>query len=80
MTPSQLKRAKEQLKGHLALGMDSNVGLMLNFGKSLLIFDRIDTLLEIHDQIDGITAAEIQEMAETYFVEDKCSVLSFDVK
>jgi predicted Zn-dependent peptidase len=80
MTPNQLKRAKEQLKGHLALGMDSNVGLMLNFGKSLLIFDRIDTLIEIHDQIDGITSKDIQKMAEHYFDEEKCSLLAFDVK
>lgn len=80
MTPTQLKRAKEQLKGHLALGMDSNVGLMLNFGKSLLIFDRIDTLIEIHDQIDGITSKDIQEMAEQYFNEEQCSLLAFDVK
>lgn len=80
MTSTQLKRAKEQLKGHLALGMDSNVGLMLNFGKSLLIFDRIDTLIEIHDQIDGITSKDIQEMAEQYFNEEQCSLLAFDVK
>jgi predicted Zn-dependent peptidase len=60
--------------------MDSNVGLMLNFGKSLLIFDRIDTLMEIHEQIDGITSEEIQSMADLYFTEGKCSLLSFDVK
>lgn len=80
LTPTQLKKAKEQLKGHLALGMDSNVGLMLNFGKSLLIFERIDTLLEIHDQIDQITAEDIREMAALYFAEDQCSLLTFDVK
>ncbi len=80
LTPTQLKRAKEQLKGHIALGMESNVGLMLNFGKSLLIFDRIDTLMEIHEQIDAITSKEIQRMADLYFEEEKCSLLSFDVK
>ncbi len=80
LTPTQLKRAKEQLKGHIALGMESNVGLMLNFGKSLLIFDRIDTLKEIHEQIDGITSREIQRMAELYFEEETSSLLSFDVK
>tara|TARA_B100000508_G_scaffold141095_1_gene146773 strand:+ start:52038 stop:53273 length:1236 start_codon:yes stop_codon:yes gene_type:complete len=80
LTPSQLKKAKDQLKGHLALGMDSNVGLMLNFGKSLLIFNRIDTLLEIHDQIDAITANDIQEIAQKYFPEEVCSTLIFDVR
>lgn len=80
LTEAQLRKAKEQLKGHLALGMDSNVGVMLNFGKSLLTFDRIDTLIEIHDQIDAITSSEIQELAKEYFSEDKCSLLSFDVR
>ena len=32
----------EQLKGHLALGLDSNAGLMLGLGKSLLLFNQID--------------------------------------
>lgn len=80
LTPTQLKKAKEQLKGHLALGMDSNVGLMLNFGKSLLVFDRIDTLMEIHDQIDEITAEDIQSLAAAYFTDEQCSMLCFDVK
>lgn len=80
LTPAQLRKAKEQLKGHIALGMDSNAGLMLNFGKSLLTFDRIDTLIEIHDQIDAITAQEIQELAKEFFSADKCSILSFDVR
>jgi hypothetical protein len=39
-----LNRSKEQLKGHLALGMDSNSGLMLGLGKSLLLFNQIDTI------------------------------------
>lgn len=80
LSDAQLRKAKEQLKGHLALGMDSNVGLMLNFGKSLLTFDRIDTLLEIHDQIDGISAADIQQLAAEFFDEENCSLLSFDVR
>jgi hypothetical protein len=42
----QLQRAKAQLKGHLALGMDSNAGLMQGLGKSLLAFNQIDTLAE----------------------------------
>ncbi len=80
LSPTQLKKAKEQLKGHLALGMDSNVGLMLNFGKSLLVFDRIDTLVEIHDEIDQISAFEIKSMAAEYFADEHCSMLCFDVK
>jgi len=75
----QLARAKEQLKGHLALGMDSNSGLMLGLGKSLLLFDQIDTIQEIYAGIDRLTSEEILEIANTYFAKDNCSELIFEV-
>lgn len=80
LSPTQLKQAKEQFKGHLALAMDSNSGLMLGLGKSLLIFDSIDSLEQIYESIDRITAEEIQLAAQKYFAEDQLSELIFDVK
>ena len=74
-----VKRAKEQLKGHLALGMDSNSGLMLGLGKSLLLFDQIDTIQEIYAGIDRLTSEEILDIANTYFAPDNCSELIFEV-
>lgn len=78
LTESQLKKAKEQLKGHLALGMDSNVGMMLNFGKGLLIFNEIDTLIEVHESIDAIQIEEVQEMAKSFFNSADVSTLIFE--
>lgn len=75
----QLNRSKEQLKGHLALGLDSNSGLMLGLGKSLLLFNQIDTIEEIYDGIDRLTASELLEIANTYFSEENCSELIFDL-
>jgi predicted Zn-dependent peptidase len=75
----QLNRSKEQLKGHLALGLDSNSGLMLGLGKSLLLFNQIDTIEEIYDGIDRLTASELLEIANTYFNEENCSELIFDL-
>jgi predicted Zn-dependent peptidase len=80
LTENQLQKAKMQLKGHMALGMDSNSGLMLNFGKSLLVFDQIDTLIEIYEKIDQITAKDIQDLSKTYFNTDQLSTLVFNVK
>jgi predicted Zn-dependent peptidase len=75
----QLNRSKEQLKGHLALGLDSNSGLMLGLGKSLLLFNQIDTIEEIYEGIDRLTASELLEIANTYFSEENCSELIFDL-
>ncbi len=75
----QLNQAKEQLKGQIALGMDSNTGLMLGLGKSLLMFGQIDTVQEIHHEIDKLTAEELLEIANLYFKEDAISELVYDL-
>lgn len=75
----QLSRSKEQLKGHLALGMDSNSGLMLGLGKSLLLFNQIDTIKEIYEGIDKLDASQLMEIANLYFNEENCSELIFDL-
>ena len=77
LTEYQLSKAKTQLKGHLALAMDSNSGIMLNNAKSLLVFNQLDTLEEIHDKIDKISAESIQELAQKYFIKENCSELVF---
>ena len=76
----QLNASKEQLKGHLALGLDSNSGLMLGLGKSLLMFNQIDTIQEIYESIDKLTAEELLETANQYFSEAAISQLIFDIE
>lgn len=80
LTPKQLSEAKEQLKGHIALSLDSNVGLMQGLGKSMLLFDQIDTIEEMYASIDRLTAEELQEIAQKYFREEEISELIFEVK
>ena len=80
LTEKQLKVAKEQLKGHIALSLDSNVGLMQGLAKSLLLFNQIDSIEEIYAGIDNITSEAVQEVAITYFDTTKITSLIFDVK
>lgn len=75
----QLKKAKEQLKGHLALSLDSNSGIMLGLGKSLLLFNQIDSIREIYNAIDKLTTSELQEIATQYFDESVISELIFEI-
>ncbi len=76
----QLTRAKEQLKGHIALSLDGNSGLMLGLGKSLLMFNEIDTITAIYAEIDKLTASELLEIANMYFVDSSMNQLIFDLK
>lgn len=80
LTPNQLQQAKEQLKGHIALSLDSNVGLMQGLGKSLLQFNQIDTIQEMYASIDKLNRDELKHIAETYFREESVSELIFEVK
>jgi predicted Zn-dependent peptidase len=73
----QLHRAKEQLKGQIALGMDNNSGLMQGLGKSLLFFDHIDSISEIYKGIDDLTASALMEVANCYFDDKNLSELIF---
>ncbi|MFN5418641.1 MAG: M16 family metallopeptidase [Flavobacteriia bacterium] len=79
-TESQLKGAKEQLKGHLALSLDSNSGIMLGLGKSLLLFNQIDSIQEIYAGIDKVTVQDLQEVATKYFDESTISELIFELE
>lgn len=78
LTTIQLKKAKEQLKGHLALSFDSNSGLMLGLGKSLLLFNQIDSVQEIFNAIDELKSSDLQEVANKYFNEDGISELIYE--
>jgi predicted Zn-dependent peptidase len=76
----QLHQAKQQLKGHLALSLDSNSGLMIGLGKSLLLFNQIDTLQEIREGIDKVTADQIIDIANKYLAPEIISELIFNSK
>ncbi|MTI20405.1 insulinase family protein [Fulvivirga sp. RKSG066] len=73
----QLKTAKEQLMGQLAMAEENNVSLMLMMGKSILDLDRIDSLDHIFSEIKSTTAAELRDIANEMFDEDYLSQLTF---
>jgi predicted Zn-dependent peptidase len=80
LSSTQLLQAKRQFKGHLALGMDVNSGLMQGLGKSMLAFGQLDTIAEMHQAIDKITSEELQQLARKYFQKEDISSLIFDVE
>jgi predicted Zn-dependent peptidase len=60
--------------------MDSNNGLMQGLGKSMLAFNQIDTIDEIHQEIDKISSIDLLGLANEYFQDDSISELVFDVE
>lgn len=78
LSVKEVKEAKEQLKGHLALSLDSNLELMFSLAKSLLIFGKVDSVKEIYEQIDGITTKDVAEFCSDLFRKEIISQLVYD--
>jgi predicted Zn-dependent peptidase len=53
---------------------------MQGLGKSMLAFNQIDTIDEIHQEIDSLTASDLLRLANEYFSEASVSELIFDVE
>lgn len=77
LSTNKLHQAKEQLKGQIALGRESNSALMLYYGKSMLYHNKIKSKSEIYQDIEKITAREIQEVALENLNPQKFSYLSY---
>ena len=73
----QLSQAKKQLIGQIALGRENNASLMLSYGKSMLVHDKISTLEEIIENIESITSKEIFEISNEILTLDDFSHLAF---
>ncbi|MDX2361685.1 MAG: pitrilysin family protein [Crocinitomicaceae bacterium] len=77
LTETELEHAKEQLKGHIALSLDSNLELMFSLGKSIMIHGRVDSIKEIYSQIDGIGLEELSVIAKKSFAKDNMAELIY---
>ena len=73
----QLSKAKNQIKGYLARGYENHENLMLSLGKSMLVFDRIETIEEICKKIDNIDSSELLTTANDIFEQGKLSTLIY---
>lgn len=73
----QLKRAKQQLIGQVAISFESNLAEMLSMGKSILLYDKVETIEEINWKIEAVTADELLEAANEVFHPERLSMLTF---
>ncbi len=65
----ELEQAKTQLKGKLLLSQENTSSRMSRLAKSMIYFDRFITLDELVEHIDEVSAAHIQQFADTFFRE-----------
>jgi predicted Zn-dependent peptidase len=77
LSTRQLHDAKKQIIGQIALAQDSGSAVMFNIAKSLQLFNRIDTLEELFEKIQEISAQELHEIAEEVFSPTKMSSITY---
>ena len=74
VTAEELTRAKNQLKGSLMLSLESTSSRMANLARQQLYFERFFDLDEILESIEGVTAADLQQVAADFFQPDKLAL------
>ena len=67
LSSRQINIAKKQIKGQIALAQESGSNVMLGLGKSLLLYNKVDTLKEVFEAIDDISSKSIIETANELF-------------
>ncbi|MEQ6167492.1 pitrilysin family protein [Ekhidna sp. MALMAid0563] len=73
----QLHKAKNQIKGQMALSEENRNAVMLMMAKSQLDLNKVPDINSVFDKIDKITAADIQDLAIRYLPTEEMSALTY---
>jgi hypothetical protein len=79
LSATAVKSAKKQLLGQLAISMDNPENLCLSMGKSLLAYNKVETIDYIREKIEETTAEELQQIASEIFSEEKIESINLQI-
>ena len=71
LTSSQVNAAKKQLKGQLGISNENRENICLGMGKSFLHRNKYDSLQEIYQKIDNVTAKQLLYTANEIFDDNR---------
>lgn len=77
LSSSQLQKAKQQLIGQITLSEESKVNVMLGMGKSLLFFNKVDSLETVYSKINKLSSENIIDIANEVFAKEQLSSLIY---
>ena len=77
LSATQLRNAKRQLKGQIAIACDNHEQFALDFGKSFLHYGWEKDITHLYDSIDKVTAEDIQKVANELFATENLTTLIF---
>jgi len=74
LAEEELKRAKDQLKGNILLGLESSNSRMANLARQEMYFHKFFTVDELIAHIDDVDSAKVQVMAQRLFDPERIAV------
>lgn len=77
LTEVQLQKAKNKFIGQIALGEENRIGLIVSMAKSLIDYNKIDSLDTVFKKIEAVSTADMAEIANEILDEKNLSVLTF---
>ena len=77
LSDSQLKAAKKQIKGQIGVACDNRENFALDFGKSFLHYGWEKNVNHLYEQVEAITAEQIQSVARELFDKNRLTTLIY---
>jgi predicted Zn-dependent peptidase len=80
LSPEELRRAKDHLKGRLVLGMESSGTRMNRIGRAVLTGTELLTVDELVERIEAVTTDDVQALAREHWSPDAMSAAAIGPK
>ena len=77
LSDAQLRAAKKQIKGQIGVACDNRENFALDFGKSFLHYGWEKNVDRLYEQVDAITAQQMQAVAQELFDKHRLTTLIF---
>lgn len=74
VTKKEIENARTQLKGNFLLGLENTTSLMSYAGKSEVLWDYIESIDEVLEQINSVNEEKINEVIKQSFATNKKSI------
>jgi predicted Zn-dependent peptidase len=77
ISSTQLRKARQQIKGQIGVACDNRESFALDFGKSFLHYGWEKDIRLLFADIDAVTAEQLQEVAQDIFAPEKITTLIY---
>ena len=63
----ELRKAKNQIRGSLLMGLENNTNVTMRHGRHLLLLDELRDVQELIDEVEAVTAEDVKKVANDIF-------------